>query len=170
MRGRAFHRQSGRSIRVTNRRAPFSVEQALQRIAGQLAGGVEAMARVASRQPGTVRNWMNPERDEQVSLEAAIALDLAYQAEGGAGAPLFEAYASQLQLAEAARFADRHRLLDHAHGVAKEGGEAIAAIILATRPDATEADRREAHREAAEAYEKLRDILPLLSGQVSQPP
>lgn len=155
---------------MTKPRAPLSVEQALQRIAGQLEGGVGAMARVAQRQPGTIRLWMDPDRAEQVSLEAAIELDLAFQAEGGTGAPLFETYATRLQLAEASRFADRHRLLDHAHGVAKEGGEAIAAIILATRPDATDADRREAHREAAEAYEKLRDILPLLSGQVAQPP
>ncbi len=155
---------------MTHRRAPLSVEQALQRIAGQLPGGVEAMAEVAQRQPGTVRNWMNPERDEQVSLEAAIELDLAFQAEGGTGAPLFEAYATRLQLAEAARFADRHRLLDHAHGVAKEGGEAIAAIIAAARPDATAADRQAAHREAAEAFEKFRDVLPILSGQTAQPP
>lgn len=154
---------------MTKPRKPLSVEQALQRIAGQLEGGVEAMGRIAGRQPGTIRLWMDPDRAEQVSLEAAIELDLAFQAEGGTGAPLFEAYATRLQLAEASRFADRGRLLDQAHGVAKEGGEAIAAIILATRPDATPADRREAHREAAEAYEKLRDILPLLQEQ-SQPP
>lgn len=154
---------------MTKLRAPLSIEQALQRIAGQLPTGVEAMAAVAQRQPGTIRAWMDPDRTEQVTLDAAIALDLAFQAEGGSGAPLFEAYATRLQLAEAARFADRHRLLDHAHGVAKEGGEAIAAIIAAARPDATELDRRAAHREAAEAYEKLRDILPLLQEQ-SQPP
>lgn len=155
---------------MTKNRAPLSIEQALQRIAGQLAAGVDAMAATANRQPGTVRAWMDPDRPEQVSLDAAIALDLAYQAEGGQGAPLFEAYATRLQLAEASRFADRHRLLDHAHGVAKEGGEAIAAIIAAARPDATDADHRAAHREAAEAYEKLRDILPLLSGRMAQPP
>lgn len=155
---------------MTHRRAPLSVEQALQRIAGQLPGGIEAMAEIAQRQPGTVRNWMNPERDEQVSLEAAIELDLAYQAEGGTGAPLFEAYSTRLQLAEAARFADRHCLLDHAHGVAKEAGEAIAAIVAAARPGASEADRHAAHREAAEAFEKFRDVLPILSGQTAQPP
>jgi len=155
---------------VTKLRAPLSIEQALQRIAGQLAGGVHTMAEFAGRQPGTIRAWMDPDRPEQVTLDAAIELDLAYQAEGGKGAPLFEAYATRLQLAEAARFSDRHRLLDHAHGVAKEGGEAIAAIIAAARPDATDADRREAHREVAEAFEKFRDVLPILSGQTAQPP
>jgi hypothetical protein len=155
---------------VTLQRAPLSVEQALQRIAGQLAKGVEGMAAAAHRQPGTVRAWMDPNRPEQVGIEAAIELDLAYQAEGGTGAPLFEAYAIRLQLAEAARFADRHCLLDHAHGVAKEAGEAIAAIVAAARPGASEADRHAAHREAAEAFEKFRDVLPILSGQTAQPP
>lgn len=155
---------------MTKLRTPLSIEQALQRIAGQLEAGVEAMAIVAHRQPGTIRAWMDPDRPEQVSLDAAIALDLAFQAEGGTGAPLFEAYATRLQLAEAARFADRHRLLDRAHAAIKEGGEAHAALVAAARPDATDADRRAAHREVAEAFEQLRDILPLLSGQEAQPP
>jgi hypothetical protein len=128
------------------------------------------MAVVANRQPATVRSWMDPDRAEQVSLEAAIELDLAFRAHGGEGSPLFEAYGAALDLASGARFAEGYRLLDHAHGVAKEGGEAIAAIIAAARPGATAADLRAAEREAAEAYEKLRDILPLLSGQMAQPP
>ncbi|MEM6907194.1 MAG: hypothetical protein AAF494_00825 [Pseudomonadota bacterium] len=152
---------------MTHRRAPFSTEQALQRIAGQISGGVDAMAEVAERQSGTIRAWMNPEREEQVTFECAIALDLAYQAAGGTGAPLFESYAAKLHLAEGRRFADRHRLLDYAQGVIKEGGEAHAAIVAAARPGATDEDHRIAHREAAEAYEKLRDILPLLEAMVS---
>jgi hypothetical protein len=155
---------------VTKLRTPLSVEQALQRIAGQLPGGVEQMSAVSHRQPSTVRAWMDPDRPEQIALECAIALDLEFQAEGGSGAPLFEAYAAKLDLAEAARFADRHRLLDYAHGVVKEGGEAHAALIAFARPGATEHDRRHALKEASEAYEKLRDILPLLSNEQPQPP
>lgn len=155
---------------MTKVRAPLSIEQALQRIAGQLPRGIDQMAEVAQRQPGTIRNWMDPERPEQISIEAGIALDLEYQAEGGSGAPLFEAYAAKLDLAVSSRFADRHRLLDYAHGVVKEGGEAHAALIAFARPGATEHDRRHALKEAAEAYEKLRDILPLLSGDPAQPP
>jgi hypothetical protein len=153
---------------VTKARTPLSVEQALQRIAAQLSGGVEAMARIAQRQPGTIRAWMDPDRPEQVPLEAAIDLDLAYQAEGGRGAPLFEVYATQLELAERRRFADRHRLLDYAHGVIKEGGEAHAALIAYARPGATELDRKLAHKEVSEAYEKLRDILPLLEAELAR--
>lgn len=155
---------------MTKRRAPLSVEQALQRIAGQLDGGIDMMAAVAQRQPATIRLWMDPDRPEQVGFEAAIQLDIAFQEQGGTGAPLFEAYAARLQLAEAARFACGHQLLDRAHGVIKEGGEAFAAIIQAARPGASEADKQNAYREAAEAFEHFRDILPILSGQMAQPP
>lgn len=155
---------------MTKNRTPLSIEQALQRIAVQLPGGVEEMARVANRQPGTVRAWMDPDRPEQVALECAIELDLAYRAEGGEGSPLYEAYGTRLDLAAASRFAENYHLLDRLHSVIKEGGEAHAAIVAAARPGATPADRRTAFREAAEAYEELRDILPLLSEQESQPP
>lgn len=155
---------------MTKTRTPLSVEQALQRIAAQVAGGVEEMARIAQRQPGTIRAWMDPDRAEQVSIEAAIELDLAYQDHGGRGAPLFEVYGAQLELAESRRFADRHRLLDYAHGVIKEGGEAHAALIAYARPGATDFERRFAHKEVSEAYEKLRDILPLLEADLARAP
>lgn len=155
---------------MTKTRTPLSIEQALQRIAVQLPGGVEMMATVARRQPGTVRAWMDPDRPEQIPFPAAIDLDLAYRANGGEGSPLFEAYATALDLAEAARFADQHALLDRVQAVIKEGGEAHAAIVAAARPGASAADRRNAFREAAEAFEELRDILPLLSGENAQPP
>lgn len=155
---------------MTKLRAPLSIEQALQRIAVQLPGGVETMAAVAHRQPGTVRAWMDPDRPEHIPFPAAIELDLAFQEHGGEGSPLFEAYGAALELASAARFSNQHHLLDRAHAVIKEGGEAFAAIINAARPGATESDKREAYREAAEAFEHFRDILPILSGQMAQPP
>lgn len=155
---------------MTKTRAPLSVEQALQRIAAQLPGGVEEMAAIVQRQPGTIRAWMDPDRSEQVTLEAALELDLAYQENGGQAAPLFETYGAQLDLADARRFADRHRLLDYAHGVIKEGGEAHAALIAFARPGATPADRQMAHKEACEAFEKLRDIIPLLAEPDPMPP
>lgn len=154
---------------MTKTRTPLSIEQALQRIAVQLPGGVEAMAAVSHRQPGTVRAWMDPDRPEQIPFPAAIDLDLAFREHGGEGSPLYEAYSAALDLASGTRFADAHHLLDRLHAVIKEGGEAHAAIVAAARPGATAHDRQNAFREAAEAYEELRDILPLLQEQ-SQPP
>ena len=155
---------------MTKRRAPLSVEQALQRIAGQLAGGVEAMAAVVERQPGTVRAWMDPDRPEDVGMRSAIALDNAFRSEGGTGSPIFEAYGELLKLEAARQFATQCRLLDRLPTVAREGGEALAALIAAAQPDATSEAFRKAAQEVADVLVEYREILPLLSGEMAQPP
>ncbi|WP_439569080.1 hypothetical protein [Sphingopyxis sp.] len=155
---------------MTKARAPLSIDAALARIAGQLTNGFDDMARVAGRQVRTVRNWSDPDTAEQVPVDCAIALDLAYIAAGGSGAPIFEAYALKLELADAAKFGDRHQLLRHAQDVARETGEANAAIIGAAHPAATKTDRARALAEATEAREALNQVIPLLAAEVDQPP
>ncbi len=155
---------------MTKARAPLSIDAALARIAGLLPEGFEEMARVAGRQVRTVRNWSDPDTAEQVPIDCAIALDLAYIAAGGTGAPIFEAYALKLELADAAKFGDRHQLLRHAQDVARETGEANAAIIGAAHPAATKTDRARALAEATEAREALNQVIPLLAQEIDQPP
>ncbi|BBC72895.1 conserved hypothetical protein [Altererythrobacter sp. B11] len=150
---------------MTKLRAPLSVDAALARIAGQLPGGWREMAELADRQERTVRNWGDPDTREQIPIDCAIELDLAYQRAGGTGAPIHETYSLQLELAELSRFADRHELLAQAFEVIKEGGEAHAAIVHAARPGATPQDTAEALRECIEAFDALKLILPML-----QPP
>ena len=144
---------------MTKLRAPLSVEQALARIAGQLPDGYTTMAQVAGRSPSLVRKWGDPDRDEDIPLRCAIALDLAYLAAGGQGHPLFDAYGARLELAETATFADRFALLRHAHNVIREGGEAHAAMIAASLPSATQRDRDHALREMAEAFEAMKPAM-----------
>lgn len=155
---------------MTKARAPLSIDAALARIAGLLPEGFDDMARVAGRQVRTVRNWSDPDTAEQVPVDCAIALDLAYIAAGGSGAPIFEAYALKLELADAAKFGDRHQLLRHAQDVARETGEANAAIIGAAHPAATRTDRARALAEATEAREALNQVIPLLAQEIDQPP
>lgn len=148
---------------MTKFRPPLSIDAALSRIAGHLEKGFDEMARIAKREVRTVRNWGDPDTPESIPVECAIALDLAYLAAGGTGAPIFEAYAHQLENAFAAQFADQQQLLRHAQIVAKETGEANAAIIGATQPSATEEDRRVAQTEIAQAIDALKASIPLLS-------
>lgn len=157
---------------MTKDRAPLSVEAALVRIAGRFDNGFEDLAPIVGRIPRTVRNWSDPDTDEQVPIDCAIALDLAFIAAGGTGAPIFEAYALKLELAEGDKFGDRHQLLRTAQDVARETGEANAAIIGAAHPSATDADRARALREAIEAREALNVAIPLLSSPSpnAQPP
>lgn len=155
---------------MTKVRAPLSMEQALQRIAGQCSGGIEQMAQAVQRQASTVRAWMDPDRDEQASVEAGVELDLLFQAEGGEGCPIFEAYGAKLDLAAAQKFLMANRLQDYAVDVIREGGEAHAAIVAAARPGASPTERKIAHKEACEAFEKLRDVIPLLAEGATPPP
>lgn len=147
---------------MTKRRAPLSADAALARIAGLLPGSWAEMALIASRKERTVRNWGDPDTAESIPLDCAIALDIAFQAAGGEGAPLFETYALQLELACMDRFADRFTLGRHAALVIRETAEANAAIVLAAQPGATNADRRRAAREVEEALGVLKHALPLL--------
>lgn len=156
---------------MTKLRAPLSIEQALARVVGQLADGYETASEITGKQAGSIRAWGDPDRREQLPVDCAIALDLAYQAAGGTGAPIFEAYAAKLELAEMAKFADRHHLLSHAEMLAKEGGEAQAALLRACQPGASDADCARAFRELSESFEQHKSLLALLAPKAdAQPP
>lgn len=147
---------------MTKARAPLSIDAGLARIAGHLPGGYTDMATIVGRAVRTVRNWGDPDTAEQIPLDCAIALDLAFIAAGGDCAPLFETYQLQLELAQMERFACNIALGKHAAKVIREGGEAHSALLLATLPGATENDRKNALRECSEAFDVLKRALPLL--------
>lgn len=147
---------------MTKERLPTSVEQALAKIAGHLPGDYERMGEICGRSAQTVRAWGDPDKQDDIPIGCAIKLDLAFQEDGGHGSPLYEAFGAKLDLAEAARFHDAHRLHEYGCEVIKEGGEAHAAIMKSARPGASFTEKKIAHKEALEAFEKLRDVLPLL--------
>ena len=113
---------------MTKRRAPLSLDAALARIAGQLPRAWLDMGDLTARAERTVRNWGDPDTREQIPMDCAIALDLAYQQAGGDGAPIFECYAARLELAGVHRFADRIALGRRAADAIRECGEAGAAL------------------------------------------
>ena len=153
---------------MTKHRAPLSVEQALQRMAGLLTA--EAMAGLTDRQPRTVRNWMDPDTPEDVPVGCAIRLDLAYQEAGGGGAPLFEAYAHALEQAALTRYASRHSLARLTAEAIREGGEAHAALVEAAQPGSGPNELRRAEKEAGEALEKLTLCIASLAAERERAP
>lgn len=153
---------------MTKHRAPLSFEQAIQRIAGQIPGGIDEMASIADRQPRTIRNWTDPDTPESIPLDVALRLDLAFQAAGGVGAPLWEAYTHHLEMAEVDAFATRHCLGRLAAETILEAGEATAALVLSSQPGSTPADVRNAQREVAEAIAKLQQALPALDAALHE--
>lgn len=149
---------------MTSRRAPISIDAALARIAGQLPRAWAEMADVTSRSESLVRAWGDPNRREKIPLDCAIALDLAYRAAGGEGAPLFEAYGNLLDEAGMFRFANEITLGRLAAQSIVESAQAHAALVSVAQPGATDRGRAEARREVEEAIAVLHRALPMLTG------
>ncbi|WP_174297233.1 hypothetical protein [Sphingomonas bacterium] len=146
---------------MTKARHPVSIERALCRISGILDW--PEMGRIVSRDARTVRAWSEPDRQIGPTLHHAILLDAAYRRAGGKGAPLHEAFGYLVEAACTDLYPTADELAQRAVRCIKEGGEANAAIVLASRPDATQEDRSVAAREVREAIEELSQTLPLLT-------
>jgi hypothetical protein len=141
---------------MTKLRPPLSFDQAVTRIAGLL--GWEACGALVGRSARAVRAWSDPDADAAPSIEQALILDVAYRAAGGEGAPIFEVYAAKLDLDAQAATASR-ALPDLAATAAKENGEALAALTLASQPGAPLAVRAVAKREVEEGIKALGQAL-----------
>ena len=134
---------------MTKLRPALSFELALAKIAGLI--GWDKASDIVGQRERTVRNWSDPDTQAGVRLDAALKLDIAYRAAGGEGAPMFQCYALRLEADCAEAMACKDALAASAGEAAREAGEATAALIAASRPGATEADRQIAIRETEEA-------------------
>src|SRR4051812_14366931 len=142
---------------MTKLRAPVSFERALIRIADVL--GWPKVAEIAGKDERTVRNWSDPDTTATVTLDVALRLDVAFRAAGGEGAPLFQVYALRLEADTRGACADSRRLAELTAKAAAEGGEAIAALVVAAQPGATLQQRARAEMEAEEAIQALTESL-----------
>ena len=144
-------------------RAPLTTDQALARIAGQLPAGWVDIAEITGRSESLARAWGDPDRREQIPLDDAIKLDLAYQAAGGRGAPLADSYLFRLELAATVEFSERFELLTHTEGLTRETGEALAALLRACQPHAGPRERKSALKELIDVVEKSKPIIAALN-------
>ena len=133
---------------MTKARTPLTIPHAVTKIVGVL--GAPTSARVVGRSERRIYKWMDPDSDLAPSLPQAIALDAAYRAAGGDGAPLYEVYADLLGEEVALHAACQLRLADDLARASREFGEAAEATIAVIKPNAGE---REVHRALAEAEE-----------------
>lgn len=149
---------------MTKLRPPLHIGQALDRIAGFLPNSWQDMAEIcAVESPNTVRAWGDPDKpDRQLSLERAIALDIAYQRAGADGRPLFETYALQVEVAREQAFASEIELARRTCAVIRESGQAHEAMVNATLPSATAADRDKAIRELEDVIREVTSSIALL--------
>lgn len=145
---------------MTKRREPLTFHRALTEIAGRI--GWDKCAMLVGRSERLVRMWSDPEADSEISIIDALRLDKAFLASGGEHAPFNRVFTLQLEIASSEVDID---VTLAAAKAAKEGGEAVAALIAAaTRPTDIEA-RRRAYHEAEEAVDALTDGIAALKRQ-----
>lgn len=138
---------------MTKLRQPLSPYRALTRIADLI--GYDGCAAVLNKTEWTIRKYADPDTEREISLRDAIRLDLAFQRAGGNGAPLFESYATRLEI-ELGHEGDPGHLIHASREAARESGEALdAALGIASGVG----DRKEAEREVSEAIAAFKKLL-----------
>lgn len=138
---------------MTKLRTPKTFAEAAALVGGQL--GYAEAGKIAGRKARTIYEWANPDSDTAPTLPQALALDGAYRAAGGEGAPFRDAYEFQLGMATERQDACRIALLADVAIAAKEAGEAIAFAIEAARSNASPLAIVRALGEAAQATAAL---------------
>lgn len=145
---------------MTKERQPATIEDALFRVFGLV--GLERCAELLNREAGYVRSLSDPDSRYRVTVVDALKLDLAFEAAGGQGAPIRDTYNLLYDAARAETFADKAALGRVAIEAMKEGSEAQIALVIASQPGATPADRANAAREVQQALTAFSGALPLL--------
>lgn len=154
---------------MTKQRPPLSIDAALGRISGQLPGSWTEMATIVGRSESTVRRWGDHDASEQISLPAAIALDIAYQRAGGEGKPIFETYALQVQVATSHAFASEIELARRACDLIRDGAKAEEAMVLASLPSATAIERTTAIRQLEDVNRVVTGAIAMLANPATAP-
>lgn len=147
---------------MTKLRPPMSFEQAMNRIAGLL--GWDGMAAALGLTESACRKKGDPDCPGSLTYEEALALDTAYDAAGGEGFPLHDAYALRLRLSIEQRAACERDLVRAVGKVAKETGEAVDALLAASDSRADRFTRETAAREAEEAIQALTGAVRKIGG------
>ncbi|MBB6191169.1 hypothetical protein FHS51_001391 [Sphingobium wenxiniae] len=144
---------------MTKRRPPLSLDAALARIAGQIPGGWKTMAELVGYEESYVRAWGDETRDGKINLPAAITLDIAYQAAGGTGAPIYTAYGDLIGAAQADHFGDKQELQRATIDFMRENSEAETALLEAAQPAAGPLEEAKAQRELLDVRNKADELL-----------
>ena len=143
---------------MTKRREPLTYQHTLTKIAGLIGWDrAGAVCGVTDRQ---VRNWSDPDCETEIRLIDAERLDRAFIEMGGDHAPFHRLFALRLEIAARS---DAECLIALAGDIAKEGGEAVAAVLQLSAGGNPDAHRR-ARKEVQEAIERLTDCAAKLEG------
>lgn len=134
---------------MTKRRAPLSIHHAVKTAVDQL--GLAEAARHVGRHARTVSSWTDADRGQALPFPAAVRLDSAVLAAGGAYPPIACAYMAELRRRCADAYYGAMGRAELAARAAIEAGEANAACLQAYAGRNDAAALLEAERETEEA-------------------
>ena len=118
---------------MTKVRQPSTFSHGVTKVAGLIGWG--ACADVTGKSERAVRAWSDPEMDRCPCIDDCLALDAAYLQAGGGEPPLLAVYQARLERMSTPP-ADSTELARATASVAKEAGEAVAALVVASMPGA----------------------------------
>lgn len=154
---------------MTQLRAPSTFADAMTRVAGVI--GWPAAAAIVRRRERTVRYWSQPNCPTAPTVDQALALDEAYAAAGGEGAPFGDAYTFQLGLQIERREACRRQLAAELADSTREAGEAHADAIIVMATNASPltilralSSVEEARRALSRVARRINSFLPAGAG------
>lgn len=146
---------------MTQLRAPRTYPDAITRIAGVI--GWDKVKQITGRAERSVRYWSQPNCKTVPPIDQAQALDAAYIAAGGQGAPFFDAFEFQLGLQVQRETACTRELLDKIAIATKECGDALSAAMAVVSTNASPLSAHRAFAEAEEADRAINALMRLLS-------
>jgi len=141
---------------VTKLRRPLSEHEAVRTIIEML--GLPEAARQAARHPRTVNSWSEADRAARAGampFGAALRLDRAYVAAGGAAPPIGCFYMTELRASCAASFYTAAAHAELAARAAIEAGQATAACLIAYSGSRNARALLDAERETEQAITAL---------------
>lgn len=151
---------------MTKLRPPVTVENTLNLLLGTIT--IERASEVTGRSTSYLRVLSNPDTRERLALEDAVKLDLEWRAQGNEGYPLYETYDRLLETSAIERFANSASIGRLTCLVAKEAGDATAALVEASIPGAGVPEWERALRELEEADQANGPAMALLRELIDQ--
>lgn len=155
---------------MTKLRPPLSIEQAVTDVI--LAIGIDAASEATGRRKAYLTDASDPDKRLLLTARDAVALDGAHDRIVG-GRPIHDMMGLMIDDCAPGAVSCERQLFDATIEAIRESSEAHAALLEASRPDASPAKRRTAMRELVQAFAAKRRIMPILGkmlGQTSQPP
>lgn len=137
---------------MTKLREPLTYQHTLTTVA-QLIGWDRCAAICGRRSVEAVRLWSDPDCETEIRMIDAERLDRAFMEYGGDHAPFHRLHALRLDIAS--HEAPQRDLAVLAGKVAKEAGEAVAALIDASSDCSRPTTIRRTRREVGEAIASL---------------